>query len=170
MGCWSAVAGKPSHFPNIWPAPIYKRVEKGTVARVKCLLAQEHNTTIPIVSQRWEFAHFREKRSSLVIKFTLSVACNAGVFLERERWINPFGWGSARGLERIKSGPVPKREDNQPRSNRWTKFIIQHSPMKNACTAGYSFKGKRAIRSEHQMRECPRKQALNANSPCLYFE
>ena len=57
-----------------------------------------------------------------------------------------LGRGSARGLERVKSDPKGKDDwlrnkgggrAPQPPSNTRTKFIIQRSPMKNACTAGY---------------------------------
>ena len=61
-----------------------------------------------------------------------------------------LGRGSARGLERVKSDPKGEddwlrnngggggEEGKQPSSNTRTKFIIQRSPMKNACTAGYN--------------------------------
>ena len=72
------------------------------------------------------------------------VACNAGVFLERERWIIlrccHLGRGSARGLERVKS--EPKGEDDWLTSNTRAQFIIQRSPMKNACTADYGSRNK----------------------------
>ena len=72
-----------------------------------------------------------------------------------------LGQGSARGLERVKSDPKeaddwlrnkgggrgraliscppppPPPTSPKPPSNTRTRFIIERSPMKNACTAGY---------------------------------
>ena len=132
----------------------------------------QHKIAFLIYYRDWAFKeietvtkrrHWFPVRHVLVACATQLIACNAGVFLEREHWIIlrccHLGRGSARGLERVKSDPrermtvwemkegegerrgkyrPPIHPPFQPPSNTRTKFIIQCSPMKNACTVGYT--------------------------------